>query len=282
MFPWGNPDLAIPGEVLFMLYVLYKTVSSFILFPGLGVLLCLILAYRLMVLRPYRKRTGFLLLLLGFLLYGASTALGPAILLRPLERPYYETQLPPPGPSTGVMVLGGGYWVGPEGKTMLGPFTVTRLVRGMEAARALDGWILCSGTAVLSSGDTKSVQPLGNVMAHFARQWGWKGDILAENGSRTTWENIRLAQPLLRAKDAERVILVTDAFHMNRSLAMARRTFSIPVYPFPSTFLGGTEEWTFQSFLPTMGELMKSWYGLHEWLGIVAYGFYEKVGNILP
>ncbi len=258
-----------------MLYALYKTAAALIIPPGIVILLLLLWGLSLVCKKPRRKAIGTGILLLGLLLYGGSTSLGPELLLAPLEAPFYDSKLPERGPSTGVVVLGGGYWVGPEGKSMPGPYSTARLARGMEAARSLNGWILCSGTALLSEDDQKNTPSLGESMTAALRSWGWNGEVLFEKTSRTTWENLRHLAPLLEERKTGRIILVTDAFHLRRALAMAERTLSCPAHPYPSSFLVDRKERTWQDYLPSMMELQKSWIGLRERMGFFAYAAYD-------
>ncbi|HOO62705.1 MAG TPA: YdcF family protein [Synergistaceae bacterium] len=263
-----------------MLYALYKSIGAFVLPPGICIFFLTLWGLSLLCKKPRRGGIGLGLLLFALLLYGGSTSLGPELLLAPLEEPYYSSELPEKGTDTGVVILGGGYWIGPEGKSMPGPYSTARLARGMEAARALNGWILCSGTALLSSQDREQTASLGESMSASLRSWGWHGKILFETTSRTTWENLRHLAPLLEQQGTERIILVTDAFHMRRSLAMAKRTLSCPVYPYPSSFLVDQKEHTWQDYLPSMLELQKSWIGLRERLGFLAYALYDTFQSL--
>ena len=65
-------------------------------------------------------------------------------------------------------------------------------------------------------------------------------DLILENASQNTVENIRYGlealQSVFRIEDVRRVLLVTTAYHMRRSLAIARRLFPahITVIPCPA------------------------------------------------
>lgn len=65
-------------------------------------------------------------------------------------------------------------------------------------------------------------------------------DLILENASQNTVENIRYGlealQSVFRIEDVRRVLLVTTAYHMRRSLAIARRLFPahIAVIPCPA------------------------------------------------
>jgi uncharacterized SAM-binding protein YcdF (DUF218 family) len=56
---------------------------------------------------------------------------------------------------------------------------------------------------------------------------------LFEVGGRDSWENLALAAPVLLAKGANRVLIVTDPFHEDRSLAIAS-SLGLTPYPTPT------------------------------------------------
>ena len=87
------------------------------------------------------------------------------------------------------------------------------------------------------------------------RRWGYTGTVWREERSRNTWENLEESKRIVISEDLEGVLLVTDAFHMSRSLAMARR--SLPVALRQQTLLSyrrlhvtGPKKSCFLHFLP--------------------------------
>jgi uncharacterized SAM-binding protein YcdF (DUF218 family) len=56
---------------------------------------------------------------------------------------------------------------------------------------------------------------------------------LAEVGGDDTWQNLSLAAPVLKARGATTVLIVTDPFHEHRSLAIATDQGLTP-YPTPN------------------------------------------------
>jgi uncharacterized SAM-binding protein YcdF (DUF218 family)/lysophospholipase L1-like esterase len=76
-----------------------------------------------------------------------------------------------------------------------------------------------SPVVVLLGGAPPSVScSVAEVMANLARQVGVPAaDIRVEEQSRTTWENAVYATPILRAMNAQRILLVTDRLHMARA-----------------------------------------------------------------
>ncbi|MEI8254143.1 MAG: YdcF family protein [Deltaproteobacteria bacterium] len=47
-------------------------------------------------------------------------------------------------------------------------------------------------------------------------------DIVVENRSHTTWQNLAMAAPAMRARGTRRVMVVSDGYHLARGVRMAR------------------------------------------------------------
>ena len=87
--------------------------------------------------------------------------------------------------------------------------------------------------------------------------------------SRDTWQNAKFSAALLRPAGVTRVLLVTHAWHMRRSvLAFERAGLTVIPAPvrrdrMPSFELG--------DFLPTAESWEVSYFALHEWVGLAYY-----------
>lgn len=98
------------------------------------------------------------------------------------------------------------------------------------------------------------------------------GFLLAKNKegeSRTTWENAVYSIKLLKSQGFERIILITDAVHMKRSV-VSFQDRGVEVVPYPSGYLYGAPSLT--DWLPNSGSLNNNLRALHEWAGLVYYG----------
>ena len=77
--------------------------------------------------------------------------------------------------------------------------------------------------------------------------------------------------PLLRG-----YVLVTDAAHMRRSLAVFRAT-GLEVIPAPCNYFAGRFRWSPQMLLPASGALDNVDYAAHEWLGLAWYRLHGRL-----
>ncbi|MDB5886445.1 MAG: hypothetical protein JWR74_2616 [Polaromonas sp.] len=92
-----------------------------------------------------------------------------------------------------------------------------------------------------------------------------------ESASRDTWENARLLAPLLQRDKVQRIALVTDAWHMPRSVA-AFQSAGFDVTPAPMAFTLPIESRQLQ-WLPSGQGLLASRLVLREWLGLAVGRF---------
>ena len=96
--------------------------------------------------------------------------------------------------------------------------------------------------------------------------------ILLETKSRNTYENGLYTRQLLDSLRLPlKIILVTSAMHMPRSVAVFKQ-LGYDVYPAPTDFRADVPHRVkLISLLPTIGALENSTTALHEWYGLLAY-----------
>jgi uncharacterized SAM-binding protein YcdF (DUF218 family) len=92
-----------------------------------------------------------------------------------------------------------------------------------------------------------------------------------EDRSRTTEENARFSAELLRRDGIGRVVLVTHAFHMPRSI-LAFRAAGLEVVPAP-TLATARQAFTLSALLPQINAFRSSALALHETVGLIWYRF---------
>ncbi len=92
-----------------------------------------------------------------------------------------------------------------------------------------------------------------------------------EGRSMTTWENATYSSAILQPAGIDRVLLVTEAFHMQRAVA-SFRSAGLCILPAPTFFLGPTERsHAWQDFIPRAAGLELTQLVLHEALGLLYY-----------
>lgn len=179
-------------------------------------------------------------------------------LLVSLERGIASTP-PPNAPPGAIVILSGEVARTPEGLEP-GPMTLQRLLAGARLWRQVHLPVLVSGGS-LEPGE----EPLALVMQRsLARDFDvpvrW-----VEPHSMTTWENAKDSAAILRPLGIGTVYLVTHAWHERRAM-LAFRHFGltpVPVSVPPDVVAGG--------LIPTVAGWSRSYYALHEWLGLLDY-----------
>lgn len=180
-----------------------------------------------------RQRPGTVLFMAGIgIILVTSYGFTGRPLLERLEYRYIPR--PEAGDLAGVkwvVVLGGGVW--DDGRlsstARLTESSVCRLAEGIRLWRQIPGSKL-----LLSGGRVFTPVPEAQAMAELARELGVPDSSLAlETESRDTGEQARLVAGMV---GDQRMVLVTSAAHMPRSMALFRKQGISPV-PAPSNFM---------------------------------------------
>ena len=154
----------------------------------------------------------------------------------------------------------GGEYGGPT----VGPLTLQRMRYGVLLARRTGLPLLVSGGIVV-----RDTRPVADMMrdvlrAEFGIEPRW-----VENRSATTRGNAIRSAKLLRADEIASVVLVTHAWHMPRARAEFEAV-GLQVVPAPTGF-HREPDLDLSSFVPSMKALNRSYWGLHERLGLAWY-----------
>lgn len=94
--------------------------------------------------------------------------------------------------------------------------------------------------------------------------------LLIEGISRNTKENAIETAKILRENGLNKIILVTSAFHMKRSLGVFQKE-GLEVFPFPTDYRALRIDVNWDTIIPSVGALDTSTIALKEWIGIMAY-----------
>lgn len=247
--------------------MLYALVKSLLLPPGLIILLLLT---ALLVARRWRRVSLSLFCLALVVLYAVSNEYVGKQLVARLEPVSAVTTADIEAfTPQAIVVLGADR--NEQAPDYSGEDTAGRnlLVRLRYAARLQRQ----TGLPILVSGGPGSDGrvPQARIMASILREEFQVPVRWLESDSLTTWENAVYSVPLLRRAQVERILLVTQAFHMSR----AAETFGqlgMQVLPAPTGFWGqGQQALTVRRLLPSSnGMWLTSWVA-HEWLGLWYY-----------
>lgn len=253
----------------------WKPLLSAVLLSPLPLLVLILAGARLM----FRHRiTAWLMILFGVLLIWLTTTEGLANALKLwLVRP------PPPlmeadiaglkrAPKTAIVVLGAGAKrLSPEyGVSNLKPASIERLRYGLWLSRETGLPVAFSGG--VGFGAEPGQQTEADVAARIAEREFGRPLKWTETESRDTRENALKTVALLQAQGIDQIVLVTQDYHMRRSLRNFERAAegrNMRIVPAPMDLpVGGPPRAV--DWLPSRRGYEGSWLVLHEWVGLVA------------
>jgi uncharacterized SAM-binding protein YcdF (DUF218 family) len=151
------------------------------------------------------------------------------------------------------------------GGDTVGRDTLLRCRYGAFLQRKTGLPILVSGGWVLN----KEGKSLAQVMAEVLREDFQARKIWLEDESSTTGENALFSEKFLAQKNIDAVYLVTQAWHMPRSVVAFEKT-GLKVIPAPTAFEGGNP-FNFMNMLPSANAINTSYFALHEMIGAIWY-----------
>ena len=240
----------------------YKLLGSLIVPPGLLIITLLaaaITAYK----KPRKKTLALFLLLVTIILWFAATPWGACHITGKIED-RYNTPTFLPSSDTYILCLGGGSSYDEKGKAVQpGLFSLERVFCAVKIARKINAPIIFSGGNVYGTDSTSEAK----TMAKAAKEMGFRGKIILEEKSRTTKENFKYSAPLVQ--DKQNIIVVTNAFHMPRSIKLAQQYLNNKtIIPYPGGRLTDPlYKGTFYLF-PDANSLMVSCLGIKEYIGM--------------
>jgi uncharacterized SAM-binding protein YcdF (DUF218 family) len=201
-------------------------------------------------------------------------------LLYPLESQFEKPQKMPEH-IDGIIVLGGAEnlklslsWQSAE----VGD-AAERILTAAELSRFYpDKPVIYSGGSNLVQ--RQNLDTEGSVASRLLVQAGIdESNIVMEPKARNTHENFMLIKNLLPEKDGQ-FLLVTSAFHMPRSVGVARK-LGLNVIPYPVDYRTSqpTDRYYDFDLFAHLQVLEIAW---HEWLGLTAYFLTDKTASWLP
>lgn len=246
--------------------MLIRALIKTLMLPPAANLLLLLLAWLSWRRYPRLAKLSAALSLLS--LYLLSTPWVSVGLMNSLDSRYPAVVLASDSLPDAIVILGGGR--NPQadeygGDTVSTP-TLVRLRYGAYLHRQTAVPVLVSGGRV--HGELKSEAALmASVLKddfRVAAKW-------LDEKSRNTHENAKYSAELLLAEDRKRIWLVTQAWHMPRSVAAFER-YGFDVVAAPMAFSRRPSPDSFWlNIMPRAQSLAESSQALHEWLGIAYY-----------
>ncbi len=245
-----------------MLYLIKFIYYTFILPPGLFIIILVLLSFRL-----YKNQRRIALVLFGvtILFYLSSTSLVGNMMLRPLQNKYR-----PPVKLSGdvIILLGGGATLDTpnlHGKGHLSGHAANRLLTCLQLYHQLNAPIIVSGGKVYQTTGVESA-----ITRRILLDLGVPDQkILVEDQSRSTFENAQYTKKILTRLDLHKPILVTSAFHLPRAVQQFKKA-GVKVIPYPADYQTNiSSHFSFRGLIPTAESLSDVSICLKEYLGLL-------------
>jgi uncharacterized SAM-binding protein YcdF (DUF218 family) len=220
--------------------------------------------------RAGRVVAGVGLAALAFL----STNAGARLFVVPLERATTPLLAPERAGAQAIVVLAAGRLQhAPEygGRDIPDYIALARLRYGAHLQRKTGLPLLVSGGGTRGA-EAKADDPdytYGQAMADALREDFGVPVRWVEGRSRDTAENAAFSAAMLRPEGVKRILLVTDAMHMERARAAFERA-GLEVVDAPTVFFSN-QKVPLQAWVPSAEGMRRSWYAIYELIGNAWY-----------
>lgn len=255
-----------PSSASETMYIIKFIYNVLIFPPGIFIVGLLLLAWW----RRQSRQLATAALAAAALLYLSSIGLVSGAIVHSLE-----SRHTPPAKVEGdvIIVLGSGATLDTpnlSGRGHLGGASANRLLTGLQLYHKLGVPIIVSGGQVYATGGVEA-----DVARTILRDVGVPADrIIAETASLNTAGNARQTAAILKERGFTRPILVTSAFHMERSVRQFAKA-GVAVVPFPADYHGNiARSFRYTELWPTAGAMRELVLGLTEYVGIAAVRWY--------
>jgi uncharacterized SAM-binding protein YcdF (DUF218 family) len=147
-----------------------------------------------------------------------------------------------------------------------------RLVEGMAAARRYPTArvVFSGGSGALGGARFSEAETARYVLGELGLD---PHRLTLEAHSRNTYENILFSKAMVQPRPSQVWLLVTSATHMPRSMAIARK-LNWPMIAWPSDYI--TAPYSGGDVFDIAGNLGRTDYVVHEWMGLLAYRLSDK------
>ena len=237
-------------------------------FPPSSLLILLLLSF---VLRKSWNKvtlTSFILGVAGLYIMSLPITVEYAARALETEMPLTQAQWPSLNQQAdAIVILGGGRevndpaWQGDQPSLM----AMQRLRYGARLAKATNLPVLVSGGLHFGQPPSEAQIMADSLAEDFDITARW-----LEGESRTTWENALYTAKILQAEGIQRVLLVTDAWHMPRS-RWSYEQLGFSVTSAPVGFLSGANSRPLNGWMPESKALWQNTALLNEAIGALLY-----------
>ncbi len=249
-----------------MTFYLVKIIQPLLMPPAIMILLILV---GLILLR-WSQRYGKVFIISGVLLLVAASLpiiSGPLVTAMENIPALHKEQMKTTDAGAIVILAGGSYLNAPEygGDTVATP-TLERIRYGAYVHRQTGLPVLVTGGRVFDYIKIAEATLMEKVMeTDFRTPVKWR-----EDQARNTWENAQYSQRILKQEKINKIILVTHALHMPRSV-MSFEAAGFEVIPAPLAYHSKNSGFSVSDFLPRAGAMNNLSHLMHEVIGILWY-----------
>lgn len=242
------------------MYLLIKALAL----PPASLVLAMMFGY---FLRRWARRTGTTVMLVAAItLYLLSTSFVATRLLSAVEAGIMSPDLSAKVDSDpqAIVILSAGFTYQTSNETTVDQMTLERLRMGARLQRA-------TGLPVLVTGGPSRRDPtaMADLMQQVLAQDFGVEPAWVEQRSRTTNENAKYSAAILHPQNIRSVYVVSQAWHLRRALP-AFEAAGFSATPGPSSFTHPSQA-DINAFLPSAKALQRSYFAVHETLGLAWY-----------
>lgn len=245
-----------------MIYV-FKFITNLILPPGCFIILLIILGVT-----QYKreKKVPRLAILVAVLIYITSIPLTANFVIHSLEYKFSQTSKLD---GDVIVMLGGGATLSSPDISGIGSLSGNSANRLLTTARLYNKTklpiIISGGSVYGESGSEAEIAKRQLIDLGISEK-----DIITEDKSRTTTENAIYTSRIMEEYNFSKPILVTSAFHMERSIMNFTNANIKNGIPYPADYFTNTRLTIgFKSFVPNASSFETTVIALHEYLGML-------------
>ncbi|MCX8111429.1 MAG: YdcF family protein [Syntrophorhabdaceae bacterium] len=245
-----------------MLFFLKKLITYSIVPPGIIILLLILSAIFL------RKRLKLFIIIVALAIYGLSIEPVKDLFVIPLEDAYRLPSISEVKTCDAYVVLGGGINENAPDLDGEGQLSNDSLPRVVEAYRL---YTHHKRPIILSGGKVYGIKAEADIAKRFLKSLGVDDThIITEDKSRDTRENAQFVKEIAEKKGIKKVVLITSAFHLKRSVLLFKKYYP-QVLPYPTGYRTSRSVYTVMSYMPEAGNIAYIAYSIKEYLGIMFY-----------